>query len=210
MTALLDFLQGQPPVAQALFGTLFTWLMTAIGAAAIFLSREPSRKLQDGMLGFAAGVMIAASYWSLLAPAIELSNGSWIPAVVGFLLGGAFLPCCCDALLGFGDLLPQLADQGCLGQQLAIPGFQLVDQGVELVDVGVGGLADHGQVGGEQGFEAADGGLGRAIRHQQDVADLAGEGVQGETGRLAGVQRGHGWSSGIAKAPLAAGRVISS
>ena len=91
MTALLDFLQSQTPVTQALLGTLFTWLMTAIGAAAIFLSREPSRKLQDGMLGFAAGVMIAASYWSLLAPAIELSNGSWVPAVVGFLLGGAFL-----------------------------------------------------------------------------------------------------------------------
>ncbi len=91
MTVILDFLQGQSPVMQALFGTLFTWLMTAIGAAAIFLSREPSRKLQDGMLGFAAGVMIAASYWSLLAPAIELSNGSWIPAAVGFLLGGAFL-----------------------------------------------------------------------------------------------------------------------
>ena len=91
MTVLLDFLQSQSPVIQALYGTLFTWLMTAIGAAAIFLSREPSRKLQDGMLGFAAGVMIAASYWSLLAPAIDLSNGSWVPAVVGFLLGGAFL-----------------------------------------------------------------------------------------------------------------------
>ena len=91
MTALLDFLQSQTPVTQALLGTLFTWLMTAIGAAAIFLSREPSCKLQDGMLGFAAGVMIAASYWSLLAPAIDLSNGSWVPAVVGFLLGGAFL-----------------------------------------------------------------------------------------------------------------------
>jgi len=91
MTALLDFLQGQSPVIQALYGTLFTWLMTAIGAAAIFLSREPGRKLQDGMLGFAAGVMIAASFWSLLAPAIELSGGSWFPAVAGFLLGGAFL-----------------------------------------------------------------------------------------------------------------------
>ena len=91
MTVLLDCLQSQSPVIQALYGTLFTWLMTAIGAAAIFLSREPSRKLQDGMLGFAAGVMLAASYWSLLAPAIDLSNGSWIPAVVGFLLGGAFL-----------------------------------------------------------------------------------------------------------------------
>ena len=91
MTAVLEWMQEMPPVTQALVGTLFTWLMTALGAATIFLSRRPSRKLQDGMLGFAAGVMIAASYWSLLAPAIELSNGSWVPAVVGFLLGGAFL-----------------------------------------------------------------------------------------------------------------------
>ena len=91
MTAVLEFMQDMPPMMQALVGTLFTWLMTALGAATIFLSRQPSRKLQDGMLGFAAGVMIAASYWSLLAPAIELSNGSWVPAVVGFLLGGAFL-----------------------------------------------------------------------------------------------------------------------
>jgi zinc transporter, ZIP family len=101
MTALLEWLQGFSPVTQALFGTLFTWLLTAIGAAAIFLSREPSRKLQDGMLGFAAGVMIAASYWSLLAPAIELSNGSWVPAAVGFLFGGAFLR-------GIDILLPHL------------------------------------------------------------------------------------------------------
>lgn len=80
---------------QALLGTLFTWGMTALGAAIIFLKKELSRKLFDGMLGFAAGVMIAASYWSLLAPAIEMSEGSgmpaWFPAVTGFLLGGAFL-----------------------------------------------------------------------------------------------------------------------
>jgi len=120
------------------------------------------------------------------------------------------LPRCCDALLGFSYLLAQLADQCNLLIKLAIPGYQLVDEPVELVDMGIGGLADHGQVGGEQGFESADGGLCRAVRHQQDVADLAGEGVQGETGRLAGVQRGHGWSSGSARAPLAAGRVISS
>ena len=91
MPVILEWLQDLPPALQALAGTLFTWLMTALGAAAIFLTRQPSRKLQDGMLGFAAGVMIAASYWSLLAPAIELSHGSWIPAAVGFLLGGAFL-----------------------------------------------------------------------------------------------------------------------
>ncbi|MEW5923249.1 MAG: ZIP family metal transporter [Candidatus Zixiibacteriota bacterium] len=83
------------PVIQALIGTLFTWLMTALGAAGVFLSRELTRKTLDGMLGFAAGVMIAASFWSLLAPAIEMSEGkslpAWLPALIGFLLGAAFL-----------------------------------------------------------------------------------------------------------------------
>ena len=62
-------------VIYALCAGLFTWGMTGLGAGAIFLSREPSRRLLDIMLGFAAGVMIAASFWSLLAPAIELSAG---------------------------------------------------------------------------------------------------------------------------------------
>ncbi|MCJ7623469.1 MAG: hypothetical protein MUO76_08185, partial [Anaerolineaceae bacterium] len=64
-------IQGLHPVIQALLATLFTWGVTALGAAGVFLSREISRRVLDGMLGFAAGVMIAASYWSLLAPAIE-------------------------------------------------------------------------------------------------------------------------------------------
>ncbi|MCX8127060.1 MAG: ZIP family metal transporter [Dehalococcoidia bacterium] len=75
--------------------TWATWAMTAAGAAVIFSTRDVSRKLLDAMLGFAAGVMIAASYWSLLAPAIEMSEGkdipSWLPAVAGFLAGGVFL-----------------------------------------------------------------------------------------------------------------------
>ncbi|MDF1545146.1 MAG: ZIP family metal transporter [bacterium] len=83
------------PVLQALMGTLFTWALTALGAAAVFLAKQPSRKLMDSMLGFAAGVMIAASFWSLLAPAIEMSESSplppYIPALIGFLLGAAFL-----------------------------------------------------------------------------------------------------------------------
>jgi ZIP family zinc transporter len=83
------------PVLQALVATCFTWFLTALGAAVVFTTRELSRKTLDGMLGFAAGVMIAASYWSLLAPAIEMSEGkslpAWIPAVVGFLVGAAFL-----------------------------------------------------------------------------------------------------------------------
>ncbi len=92
---MLTFLEQFNPVVQTLFGTGFTWLLTALGAAVVFLAKDLPRKLLDGMLGFAAGVMIAASYWSLLAPAIEMSEGGslpvWVPAVVGFLLGGVFL-----------------------------------------------------------------------------------------------------------------------
>jgi ZIP family zinc transporter len=83
------------PIVQALLATLFTWLLTALGAAGVFSVRSMSRRVLDGMLGFAAGVMIAASYWSLLAPAIEMAEAmgipSWLPAVTGFLAGGAFL-----------------------------------------------------------------------------------------------------------------------
>jgi ZIP family zinc transporter len=83
-------------VLQALWATLFTWAVTALGASVVFFFKTINRKVLDSMLGFAAGVMIAASFWSLLAPAIEMAeetNGSlsWVPAVVGFLLGGVFL-----------------------------------------------------------------------------------------------------------------------
>lgn len=91
----LDYLQTMSPVYQALLATLFTWGVTALGAATIFTTKEVSRKVLDMMLGFAAGVMIAASFWSLLAPAIEMANGgptpSWFPALVGFLLGALCL-----------------------------------------------------------------------------------------------------------------------
>ena len=79
------------PIMQALLATLFTWGVTALGAAPVFFVKTINQKLMDGMLGMAAGVMIAASYWSLLAPAIEMSGGSWVPATVGFLGGGIFL-----------------------------------------------------------------------------------------------------------------------
>lgn len=89
------YLQSFHPIIQTLFGTAFTWGMTALGAALIFMNKELNPKLLDWMLGFAAGVMIAASYWSLLAPAIEISAGRnvpvWLPAVAGFLFGGIFL-----------------------------------------------------------------------------------------------------------------------
>lgn len=83
------------PVMQAFFGTLFTWLITALGAAMVFFFKKIDRKPLDFMMGFAAGVMIAASFWSLLAPAISMSEQlgyiSWLPAVLGFLFGGLFL-----------------------------------------------------------------------------------------------------------------------
>ncbi|HAF62385.1 MAG TPA: ZIP family metal transporter [Anaerolineaceae bacterium] len=92
---MVNFLSNFSPVIQALIGTIFTWGMTALGAAGVFISKEISRKLLDGMLGFAAGVMIAASYWSLLAPAIEIAgaNGgnAWVAPSIGFLLGGLVL-----------------------------------------------------------------------------------------------------------------------
>ncbi len=92
---MLTALSGLPPVVQALLGTLFTWSITALGAATVFMTKEVDRKLLDTMLGFAGGVMIAASYWSLLAPALEMAEGgplpAWVPAASGFLLGGIFL-----------------------------------------------------------------------------------------------------------------------
>lgn len=89
------FIASMSPVTQAFYAGLFTWGMTALGAGMVFLSREINRKTLDVMLGFAGGVMIAASYWSLLAPAIEMSERSgmpsWFPAAVGFMAGGIFL-----------------------------------------------------------------------------------------------------------------------
>ena len=73
-------------VMQTFFATLFTWGMTALGAAMVFFFKEINKKVLDSMLGFAAGVMIAASFWSLLSPAIELSESMglipWLPAVI--------------------------------------------------------------------------------------------------------------------------------
>jgi len=83
------------PILAALLGTLFTYAITALGAALVFPFKNVSKKLFNGMLGFSAGVMIAASFWSLLAPGISLSEElglvAWVPAVVGFLGGGLFL-----------------------------------------------------------------------------------------------------------------------
>ncbi|XP_076293566.1 zinc/iron regulated transporter-related protein 48C isoform X2 [Lasioglossum baleicum] len=94
-------LKGYSRITQALLGTLFTWALTAAGAALVIVIRGKQRKLLDISLGFAAGVMIAASYWSLLAPAIEMASTSkiygedgqyaFVPVGVGFLIGAAFV-----------------------------------------------------------------------------------------------------------------------
>jgi len=85
------------PIWQALLAGLFTWGVTALGAALVFGTTRVHRRLLDAMLGFAAGVMIAASFWSLLAPAIEISRHRpepvWLPPLAGFLFGGAVLWC---------------------------------------------------------------------------------------------------------------------
>ncbi len=95
----------QPPVIQALLATLFTWGVTALGASLVFFFRGLHQRALDGMMGFAAGVMIAASFWSLLAPSIELAEAAgevpWVPASVGFLAGGGFI-------WGLDRILPHL------------------------------------------------------------------------------------------------------
>jgi len=91
----LEYLLDYNPILLALGATLFTWAMTALGSSMVFFFKTINQKVLNSMLGFAAGVMIAASFWSLLKPAIEMSEEAgtqgWIPAVIGFLSGGAFL-----------------------------------------------------------------------------------------------------------------------
>ncbi len=100
----MDRLAELNPVVQALLATLGTWLVTALGASLVLFTKRLSRKYLDASLGMAAGVMIAASFWSLLAPAITMceargyGNLSWVPALVGFVLGALFLRLC-DRLL---------------------------------------------------------------------------------------------------------------
>jgi len=102
---MIDSFQNLNPVLQALIATCFTWGMTALGASIVFMAKDVSKKILDGMLGFSGGIMIAASFWSLLAPAIEMSEGkdvpTWFPALTGFLIGAIFL-------WGIDRILPHL------------------------------------------------------------------------------------------------------
>jgi len=92
---MIAWFSGLDRIAQALVASLFTWGLTALGAGMVFFFKSIDRRVLDGMLGFAGGVMMAASFWSLLAPSIELSESMglppWLPALVGFLAGGLFL-----------------------------------------------------------------------------------------------------------------------
>lgn len=92
---MIDWIDQYTPVQQALIATLFTWGVTALGASLVFFFKTINKTLLNGMLGFAAGVMIAASFWSLLAPGIEMAEElgqiPYLTAVIGFLAGGGFL-----------------------------------------------------------------------------------------------------------------------
>ncbi len=92
---MADFFKDLHPIMQAGIAGIFTWLFTAAGASVVFATKTFNQRLMDSMLGLAAGVMLAASFWSLLAPAIEMSKNmsipSWFPASIGFLSGTLFL-----------------------------------------------------------------------------------------------------------------------
>ena len=105
MQPILDFFSSIDPVTGAFYATLFTWGVTALGASFVFVFRSMNRAFLDGMLGFTGGVMVAASFWSLLSPAIEMSEGEGFvkvfPAAIGFSLGALFI-------FGLDKVLPHL------------------------------------------------------------------------------------------------------
>lgn len=92
---IILYFESIDPVLGALYASLFTWLLTAAGASLVFFFKGMNRAILDGMLGFTGGVMVAASFWSLLAPGIEMSQGEGfikvIPAAVGFSMGALFI-----------------------------------------------------------------------------------------------------------------------
>ena len=105
LDTIIHYFESINPVLAAFYASLFTWVLTALGASLVFLFKGMNRGLLDGMLGFTGGVMVAASFWSLLAPGIEMSPGKGfvkvIPAAVGFGLGALFL-------FGLDKILPHL------------------------------------------------------------------------------------------------------
>ena len=102
---VINYFESIDPVLAALYATLFTWFLTALGASFVFFFKTMNRMVLDGMLGFTGGVMVAASFWSLLAPAIDMSEGEGflkvVPASLGFFLGALFI-------FGLDKILPHL------------------------------------------------------------------------------------------------------
>lgn len=105
MDSIISFFEGTDPILGALYATLFTWGLTALGASLVFFVKGMNRALLDGLLGFTGGVMVAASFWSLLAPGIEMSEGEGfvkvIPAAIGFGFGALFI-------FGLDKILPHI------------------------------------------------------------------------------------------------------
>lgn len=105
MESIINYFSQLDPVLAAFYATMFTWGLTALGASLVFLFKGMNRAFFDGMLGFTGGVMVAASFWSLLAPGIEMSPGEGfakvVPALVGFALGASFI-------FGLDKILPHL------------------------------------------------------------------------------------------------------
>ena len=95
MKDVIIFFENQNPILGAFYATIFTWFMTALGASLVFFIKKLNRMVLDGLLGFTGGVMVAASFWSLLAPGIEMSPGDGfikvLPASIGFALGALFI-----------------------------------------------------------------------------------------------------------------------
>lgn len=95
LDSIIAYFESINPITAALYATLFTWLVTALGSSFVFFFKSYNKNLMDAMLGFTGGVMVAASVWSLLIPAIDMSDGEGftqvMPAVIGFLLGAGFL-----------------------------------------------------------------------------------------------------------------------
>ncbi len=113
---MTDSLTQYPVILQAFLAGLFTWSMTGLGAATIFIFKKINQKILDVMLGFAAGVMIAASFWSLLTPSIEMARDQgmipWLPALIGFLLGAAFFRVIDKVLPHLHPLMPDEKIEG--------------------------------------------------------------------------------------------------
>jgi len=107
MDKIIAFFSGLSPIMQGLAGSTFTWLVTALGAAVVFFIKDVRKGFMDTLLGFTAGVMLAASFWSLLNPAIEMAqltwshHWAWVPVAIGFLGGAIFL-------FSLDQLLPHL------------------------------------------------------------------------------------------------------